>query len=390
MLKEAAFLLATNLAFAMGFGLLGLPYILGYIVTGMFLGPFIGMMAEGSHVLFALGELGMLMLLFVVGIDFDLIKFRKIWKQACLAVMLQLLFGFVLSYGVFFLVSYYFNIKFSNGFKLLIAFILPLSSTGVVVKLLDEMGEFGTSNGTMILSVLIVQDLILVPMMLILRGLTTQISVFQVAGNVLLASSILIALIIYLGQPYTRLFNPLKLIFSGKQEILTLASMTLCFVLASLSSFLGLSHAYGAFIGGLIIGSFANNREILQFAQPISSMLVMLFFVSVGMQVDLHYFSKNWKLILLFFTIFLIAKVWMNYVIMRIMGFSKKRSVFITTMLSQASEFAFILIAILADRILSKDHANLLTALVIISLTIGTFLPILGQVWYKIHKKKRS
>jgi CPA2 family monovalent cation:H+ antiporter-2 len=280
-------------------------------------------------------------------------------------------------------------VKFSFAFKLLIAFILPLSSTGVVVKLLDEMGEFGTRNGTMILSVLIVQDLILVPMMLILRGLSTQVSIFQVLGNVVFASAILIALIIYLGKPYTRLFNPLKLIFSGKQEILTLASMALCCVLASVSSFLGLSSAYGAFIGGVIIGSFANNREILQFAQPISSMLVMLFFVSVGLQVDLHYFSTNWKILALAFVMFVIAKVLINYVIMRIMQFSKKRSIFISSMLSQASEFAFILISILADKILSKDQANLLTALVIISLTIGTFLPIFAQIWYKLYKKKR-
>jgi CPA2 family monovalent cation:H+ antiporter-2 len=179
------------------------------------------------------------------------------------------------------------------------------------------------------------------------------------------------------------------LIFSGKQEILTLASMALCCVLASVSSFLGLSSAYGAFIGGVIIGSFANNREILQFAQPISSMLVMLFFVSVGLQVDLHYFSTNWKILALAFVMFVIAKVLINYVIMRIMQFSKKRSIFISSMLSQASEFAFILISILADKILSKDQANLLTALVIISLTIGTFLPIFAQIWYKLYKKKR-
>lgn len=386
MLKEVALLLVTNLVFAIGFGLLKQPYILGYIATGIFLGPFLRMLDQ-NMLIAMLGEFGMLMLLFIIGIEFDLCKFRKNWKQSCLFVFLQLGFSLILSA----ILRYAFGLL--TEVSVLVAFLLTLSSTAVVAKLLNQMGEFNTRNGSFIISVLIMQDLLLVPMMLVLKGFNTNIAINNIFLNVMLATAILTGLIFYLGNTDKRLLRPIKKVFQGSQEIVTLAGAAICFGLAAVSSALGFSAAYGAFLGGLILGSFANHREILQVALPLSSILVMMFFVSIGAQVHLNYVIAHWHILLLASSALFLGKFFMNYVAMRLIRFNARRSIFIAAMLSQASEFSFILIDIVsAGKLLTDEQRALLNILVVISLTFGAFLPIAARAWYKfvINYKKNG
>lgn len=383
MLREMALLLTTSLFFAMGFAWLGQPYLLGYIATGVFLGPLLKSLGDSS-LIHAFGHLGMLMLLFTIGIEFDLVKFRKIWKKSVIIVLLQLILSAVCALilqAVF---------ELSLEYSVLIAFLLTLSSTAVVVKLLEQMGEFGSANGSLIISILIVQDLAIVPMMLILRSFGSQFEMRHLLLELTVSVSFLVGLIVYLGKKSNRLLNPLKSIFNGNQETMTLASATFCFGFSALASVLGLSSAYGAFLAGLIIGSFGNKKEVLQFALPISSMLIMMFFISIGLQIDPDYILHNWFMLLIVVGALILAKIFMNYLILRSLRFSAKKSIFVSTMLSQASEFSFTFVAILVNStLLDSDHRNMMNAVVVISLTFGSILPIVAKSWYQLYRKNK-
>lgn len=377
MLKEIALILSTSLLFSMGFAWLGQPYVLGYIATGMFLGPLVKLI-NNSTMVGVLGHFGMLMLLFIVGMEFDLVKFRKIWKKAFFIVALQLFFSLIVA----FIIRPIFGLCIE--YALLIAFLLTLSSTAVVVTLLEEMKEMNSKNGSLVLSILIVQDLILIPMMLILRSFETQDSFGSIASNLIISIGLLVTLIIYLGQKSNKLLKPIKSMFQGSNEMMTLASVAFCFGCSAVATALGLSGAYGAFVGGLIIGSFGNKKDILQIALPISSILIMMFFISIGSQMDVEYIVANLPILALLSVGILFIKVLLNFVILRFFNSSIENSFVVAAMLSQASEFSFTLILLLAKPgILTASQSNMLNSLVIISLTLGTVFPVVVQSIYK-------
>lgn len=381
MLREIAFLLVTSLFFAMGFSWLGQPYLLGYIASGIFLGPLIQVLAN-SEIVPIIGDLGMIMLLFVIGMEFDLVKFKKIWQKSIAIVLLQITFSFIIAFLLRPI------LWLSIEYTFLIAFLLTLSSTAVVVKLLEQMGEFKSKSGSLIISILIVQDLAIVPMILILRSFCGQATLPSLGFSITLSIGLLASLIIYLGKESNKLLSPLKNIFNGNQEIMTLASMALCFGCAATSSAIGLSSAYGAFLAGLVVGSFGNKKEILDFAMPIGSMLIMMFFIAIGMRMNIDYILQNWLILFALSALLILAKIFMNYIVLRLMLFQPKKSIFVATMLSQASEFSFTFIAILTTAaLLNAEQENLLNALVIISLTLGSVLPIAVQAWYKLYKR---
>ena len=377
MLKQIAIVLTISLLFSMGFAWIGYPHLLGYIATGVFLGPFTRF-TENPFVIDLLGHLGMLMMLFIIGLEFDLVKFRKIWKKALIIVLLQLVFGLVVGFSLF----YALNLSFECA--VLISFLLTLSSTAVVVKLLEEMNEINTKSGDLIISILIVQDLVIVPMMLILKGFNTHSSIDSVFSSLLISVGFLVALISYLGKKSNKLLNPLKSIFQGNHETMTLANVVVCFGCSTIASAAGLSSAYGAFIGGLVVGSFGNKKQILQIVTPISSLLIMMFFISVGSNIDLKYIITNWAALTMVSSALLIAKILMNYIILRFVKYTRRKSLFVATMLSQASEFSFTFIAILANgNFLGQQQQAMLNSLVVISLTIGSVFPVIAESWYR-------
>ncbi len=381
MLNEIAFLMLTSLLFSIGFSYLGYPVLLGYISAGLFFSYSFFSHASQSlgFQLDFIGHLGMLMLLFTVGLEFDLVEFKKTWKKSLLIVAFQVILSLIFAC----LLKVFFD--FSLHITCLIAFLISLSSTGVVIKLLEEMNEVASYKGNLIISILIMQDLAFVPMMMILKGFTENISIFGVLINLFLAVASLILLIWYLSKDYNKLFNPYKF-FNLNDELKTLTAVVFCFALAAFSNFMGLSAAYGSFIGGLILGSFGNKVELVQLVFPLSNILVMIFFISIGFEVDLMFIYTNFLKLVVFSLFLLLVKILINYLSIKLAGFKVKRIFFISLMLSQASEFSFSFVTLFSKYGLLEVHQKqLLNSLVIISLTVGSFLPIILHI---IDKKK--
>ena len=381
MILETAFLLITSLAFALGFTWLKQPPLLGYIAAGILLGPSFVKLIQYSPALEFLGEMGVLMLLFVVGQELDLHHFKKIWKKAISCIFLQLLTSFIIAF------SLQACFGFSNDFRTLLIFVRTLSSTAIAVKLLEEMGELNSQRGSLTVSILIAQDLSLIPMILILKGLGGESVKSLILIKLAISISCLFLLIKYLTKESNRILNPLKNIFQGSQETMTLAGVTVCFVFGAISGMLGLSHAYGSFLGGLILGSFGNKKEILQFLMPISSMLIMIFFLSVGSNLQVDYLMKNSFLLLSATFAVILGKTLINYTILRFLNCTKEDSIFIAMNLSQFSEFSFSLVAIFSQvAFLSLENKNFLNALIVLSLTFGSIWPIIGRTFLNRNK----
>src|SRR5690606_14633606 len=161
------------------------------------------------------------------------------------------------------------------------------SSTAVVVKMLDSVEESKTDTGQITIGVLIAQDLAIVPMILILRNFDSDWFDAVLITKLVMSMGLLALLIGYLSRKQ-RVRLPLTQMIAGEKELAPLASLTFCFAAAAISGLIGLSAAYGAFLAGLVLGNTHERLIMIETTKPIQSILLMAFFLSIGLLLDLR------------------------------------------------------------------------------------------------------
>ena len=227
------------------------PAIVGYIVAGVLLGPSGLALVQDRSGIDSLAELGVLLLLFLIGMELSLRAFRRVWRLALATTVIQI----SASVGVMLIAAK--AIGWSTPAAILFGFVVAISSTAVAVKILEGLGELRTRTGRIAVGVLIAQDLAVVPMMLSINAMGGEEVNWLVVPKVLFSVIFLVGLILYLsGGRKVRL--PFSEVVAGHADLLPLSALGFCFGLAALSGVLGLSAAYGAFLAGLIIGNSTN------------------------------------------------------------------------------------------------------------------------------------
>ena len=340
------------------------PAILGYILAGVLLGPSGIAYIQDDSIIRLFADFGILMVLFVVGVSLDLGSFKRtMWVSisvACGQIVISLLVAFGLSALM----------GWTLGFSLLVAFVLALSSTAVAVKMLEASHELGTDVGRLTLGILIAQDLAIVPMILILRDLDHGIQWAGLSLKILVALGILTLFVWWLSRPRKA---PLFINFSAERpELPSLISLWFCFGFATVSGYIGLSVAYGAFLAGLILGNLKERTVILQVIMPIYSVLVMTFFLSVGLYINTAFIWSNLWLIIFLSVSIIVFKTLANFGILRALRQPWPTTFLAGVTLSQMGEFAFLLISIGWDsRVLSPYARQMLITLTAISLAIS-------------------
>lgn len=338
------------------------PAIVGYIIAGVLLGPSgFGLVTDRAQV-GALAELGVLMLLYFIGMELSLRSFRITWRiglfstliqiGASLAAMLavQQFMGWPLGYAVFF------------------GFALALSSTAVAVKMLDDVGELRTRVGRTAISVLIAQDLAVAPMLLIVGGLSGGEFQWTVVLKVAASVGLLIAVTAWFGSRRRVHLLPFKMVV-GNVDLLPLAAIGWCFGFAALGGLTGLSPAYGAFFAGLLVGNSAEKRAVENVAQPVQSILLMVFFLSIGLLIDLNYMWENLALVLGLWFFVAVFKTALNVFILQLMGERPQRAFMTSLSLAQVGEFSFVLGATaLSHDVITPDLHRLVVAITVVSL----------------------
>lgn len=385
MVFQIAVILLISLFLGLVCKKLSQPLLLGYIFTGMIFSFLFHPTTETELFLEHLGHFGLLMLIFKIGLEFDIDKFKKLWKKSALLFIIQGMFAFLVACVLQYIHAFHLSMV------ILLTFLIMLNSAAISVKLLEEFHQLQTQDGAFILSVLILQDLAIVPIVIILSEMSNA-SFSNIALKVGGSIFGLCILMKYLSDSSVQIFQSLKLIFDGNREIIILASMSFFFLFAFLSESVGLASSYGTFLAGLILGSSGMRHDVFDVISPLENLLMMIFFIYVGSLINIFYVLNNWMMVVLLSLICLFVNLFVNYLALRVLRFPKGKSFFLASILTQAAEFSFTFIAILAkNQQLNQNQVDLLNTLCVISLILGSIFPfIIKKIIKEIEKRTRE
>ncbi len=338
-LFEIALLAAGALILGLVLQRLRQPAIVGYIVAGVVLGPSGFDLFPNRGPIQTLAELGVLLLLFIIGMELSLRAFRRVLRLAVLGAGAQIL----LSIGAMLILARVFDHSVETA--IVMGFVVALSSTAVAIKLLEDIGELRTAVGRTAIGVLIAQDLAIVPMLLIVDGLAGGTGIPLTGYIKLFAAVALLAGMIALLTRRSRVGVPFARTLHGNVELAAITAMAYCFGAALISALLGLSPAYGAFLAGLWIGNSTARAPLLAAARPIQSVLLMVFFVSIGLLLDINFIWDNLAEVLSILLVATILKTIMNVAVLRVLREPWPRAWIVGVSIGQIGEFSFVLVA---------------------------------------------
>lgn len=364
-LTEIALVVTAALLGGIGFSRLKQPPILGYILTGIILGPSGFALINSRAQVDLLAELGVLLLLFVIGMDLSLRTFKKYWSAATLCTLFQIILSVVITLTL----SNIFG--WSSGLSLLLGFVVSLSSTAVVVKMLESLGETKKETGQLAIGILIAQDFAIIPMILILRNYGESFFTFGMFFKIIISFGLIVGIVTYFSQrQLVRL--PFRNLLLTNKDITPLATLAFCFASAALAGLCGLSAPYGAFLAGIVLGNTHERVVMLETVRPIQSTLLMAFFLSIGLLLDVPFIWKNLSVVLSLLLIITVGKTALNILILRFLKLPWSQSFIVGVMLAQVGEFAFLLASVgFESAIINEFGERLIIGLCVLSLAFS-------------------
>ena len=366
-LTGLAYVVFTALACGMVFAHFQQPPLVGYLLAGALLGPTGFEVVQSEGMIAGFAEIGVLMLLFVVGMELSVRSLKYTWRLALPAVVMQTAASLIVMFAASSLLGV------SNSAAVLLGFVVALSSTAVAVKLLEEIGSLRARVGRITVAVLIAQDLAFLPMLLIVENMGSNGFDMAAATQVGISALLLygfVRLLLRQGRQHL----PFYKIIVGHVDLSPLAGLVYCFGGSALMGAIGLSPAYGAFLAGLAIGNSAERQPILNVIRPIQSVMLMVFFLSIGLLLDLDFVWKNLGTVLLLFLVVTLFKSALNIVIFRSLHESWQRAFMSGVLISQLGEFSFLLAASAAAvAAISPEESKLIISVTVFSLALSPF-----------------
>ncbi|MHC9084565.1 monovalent cation:proton antiporter-2 (CPA2) family protein [Luteimonas sp. RIT-PG2_3] len=365
LIKAVALLGAAIVAVPL-FRRLGLGSVLGYLAAGLAIGPFgFGWFSQPEAILH-FAELGVVMFLFVVGLEMRPSHLWSLRKQIFGLGALQIGLASLALTGV--------GLLF--GFPLPVAFIggagFVLTSTAIVMQLLGERGDIALPRGQRMVSILLFEDLLIVPLLALVALMSPQ-AADPDAPSRLVSVGIALASLVGLIVAGLYLLNPLFRVLAAAKarEVMTAAALLVVLGAAVLMEMGGLSMAMGAFLAGVLLSESTFRHQIEADIEPFRGILLGLFFVAVGMSLDLAVVSANWVLIALAVPAMMLAKGACIYIIARLMRSSHGDALDRATLMAQGGEFAFVLYAAAETAgIIDAQVNDNLTAIVVLSMVL--------------------
>jgi CPA2 family monovalent cation:H+ antiporter-2 len=346
-----------------------LPSILGFLITGIIIGPHaLGLISTG-HEVDMLSEIGVILLLFVIGMELSLKQLASIRKTIFIGGFLQVgLAIFVAAMITRFL-------GFSWNQAVFLGFLTSLSSTAIVLKILQDRNEITAPHGRNALGILIFQDIIVIPMILLTPILAGESANIGMALLELILKSGLIILITLVSARYIvpRLMYYIARMKSN--ELLLLVTLTLCFAVAWLTSQAGLSLALGAFLAGLIISESEYSHQATSLILPFKELFTSFFFISIGMLLNLGFFTENAASVLIIALIVFMVKGTIATFATALLRHPPRTALLTGLALFQIGEFAFILSKVGIDSgILSNEMNQYFLSVSIITMLLTPFI----------------
>ena len=355
---------------------IGLGSVLGYLAAGLAIGPFGFKLFNDPQAILHVAELGVVMFLFVIGLEMQPSHLWSLRKQIFGLGSLQcLVCGFLLT-----------MVGIAFGFPLAVAFVsamgFVLTSTAIVMQLLGERGDIAAPRGQRMVSILLFEDLLIVPLLALVAFIAPPAldaavapSRWGVIGLALGALAALVAAGIWLLNPFFRILANAK-----AREVMTAAALLVVLGAALLMQLGGLSMAMGAFLAGVLLSESTFRHQLEADIEPFRGLLLGLFFLGVGMSLDLAVVATNWKLIVAGVLALMATKALCIYAVARFAKSSHADALDRAVLMAQGGEFAFVLFAAaLGARVIDATVNANMTAIVVLSMALTPLVVLLHQ-----------
>lgn len=362
---------------------IGLGAVLGYLIAGLIIGPFGFAFFQDSAAILHIAELGIVMYLFVIGLEMQPSHLWSLRREIFGLGTLQIIICALALTGVGLLFGFAWQVAFigAAGFV--------LTSTAIVMQLLGDRGDLTQPRGQKIVAILLFEDLLIVPLLAIVA--------FMAPNHVVESTSVrlenigigLIAIAGLIAAGYW-LLNPLfRLLAAAKaREVMTAAALLVVLGAALLMQVSGLSMAMGAFLAGVLLSESTFRHQIEADIEPFRGILLGLFFLGVGMSLDLSVVAQNWQLIVSSVIALMFVKALMIYIVARITKSPHTEALDRALLMAQGGEFAFVLFsAALSAQVIDSTVKSNLTAIVVLSMVLT---PIVGIIFKRFTQTKAN
>ncbi|CAN5662854.1 cation:proton antiporter [soil metagenome] len=374
-LRDLGYILLGATLLALVARVLRIPSIIGYIAAGLLLGPLLGLVTV-SHSVEVISEIGIILLLFLVGLELSIDKIREVGKVAFAVGGAQMAVTGISVAAI----AWVFGL--SGGQILFLGVALTFSSTVVVVKLLDQVRSLDTRHGRIAVGVLLVQDLAVVLVLTIVAGLSggTEPSAAELARDLGGAFGGTVVLLAAAVAAARWLLPPVFRWVAGQQQALFIFALSACFLFVLVSEWLHLSVELGAFLAGVSLAQLPYNHDLRRRVHPLMNFFVAIFFVSLGIQMELGAALDAWGLVLTLVVFTLLLKPPLIAHLVRLMGERPRIAMRSGLTLGQTSEFSFILGALaLSNGLIEPELLSIVGAVGLLTMGISSFSVVNGD-----------
>lgn len=342
----------------------GIATVLGYLFTGLLLGPSFLKVAGNPDDLLHFSEFGVVLLLFIIGLELQPSRLWALRQQIFVLGGLQVIVTGV----VLMLLSWYFlDIRLSNSF--VIGFGLALSSTAFVLQLLGEKKQLATTHGQQAFTILLFQDIAVIPLLAalpFLSGAQEQNYDWIYFAKVISIFAGMIFVSRFVVRPFFKFVAS-----SNATELLTATALFIVLGVSLLMNYIGLSMALGAFLTGVLLADSEYRHELEASIEPFKGLLLGLFFMSVGMLTNVKLIVAKPLLIIGLAVLLMLIKFVVLTIIARLMGNKNESSIRLGVTLAQGGEFAFVLFSVAtAQHLLTREQQNILNLVVTVSMAM--------------------
>ncbi|MDP3918698.1 MAG: cation:proton antiporter [Nanoarchaeota archaeon] len=337
------------------------PLIPAYIVAGLILGPIGLKIIHDIEIINGISEIGIMFLLFLVGMEMDLQKLKKVGWVTIITGFFQVVLTFITGYFIATLIG------FNSINSLYTGLIVAFSSTMVVIKLLSDDNKLSTLHGRIIIGILFMQDVLVIFALTIFIG-TTEFTFANIFP--LITKFLMLVLFAYFINKFLafRLFR-----FAARsKELLFLLAIAFCFTFALLAYILGYSVAIGAFLGGIALANLPYSTNIVGRITPLKDFFAIIFFVALGLQLVSVNIITIWKPLLILLGIVVFVKPLIIMIVLSLLGYDKRNSFASAVSLAQISEFALILV--MAVKNISQELFTITILLAILTITLTSYI----------------
>jgi len=372
--------LAAAIAGVVAFRMLRLPPVLGYLVAGVLIGPNALKLAHDTAGVRGLAEFGVVFLMFVIGLEFNLPKLRAMRtlvfglgaSQVVLTILGTMLGNLALIWG-FALLGRQWDLSWQGAAVLGSA--MAMSSTALVVKLMAERLELESEHGRRVMGVLLFQDLAVVPLLVIIPALGGNAgSLLATLVPAILKAVVVLALLLAGGQKVMRWW--LTAISRRKSdELFMLSLLGVTLGMAAITELAGLSLALGAFVAGMLIAETEYKHQVETDIRPFHDVLLGLFFITIGMKLDWHTLADEWLLVLVLTSMPVLAKAALVAGLARVFGSAPGVALRTGLYLAQAGEFGFVLLTLgTENHLLQERWVGPVLASMVLSMLASPFM----------------